>query len=64
MTAKDQLAALVSNATLMQAMDIAFEERRARLNAAIQQMDDDLGEVDQRVTDTIENFIQAMWREF
>lgn len=64
MTAKDQLAALVSNKTLIEAMDIAFEERRARLNTAIQQMDDDLGEVDTRVTDIIETFIKAMWREF
>lgn len=62
--AKSQLAAMVSNPMLIEAMDRAFEERRERLNEAVQTLDNDLGECGPQVVAAVERFVQAMWKEF
>lgn len=64
MNAKEQLASMVSNKTLLAAMDRAFEERRERLNAAIQDLDDALGDCEPHLVEAVETFVQAMWKEF
>ena len=60
----DDLKALITNPILRQAMDKAFEERRARLNVAVQALDDELGDCDPAIVSAFERFVQAMWSEF
>lgn len=60
----DDLRALITNPLLKIAMDRVFEERRARLNAAIQKLDDELGDCDPAIVEAVERFVVAMWEEF
>ena len=62
--AKSALIALTGNPTLVTAMDQVFETRRANLNAAIQTLDDELGDCDPQVVEAVERFMLAMWKEF
>lgn len=60
----DDLKALITNPLMRQAMDKALEDRRARLNVAIQALDDELGDCDPAIVAALERFVQAMWSEF
>lgn len=46
---------------LKSAFDKVDEERRITLNAAIDRLDEELGDQPQAVTDAVERFIQTMW---
>ena len=64
MNQKQQLSALVKNPMLIEAMDKVFTERKERLNEAVQELDNALGDCDPAVLEAVEAFIQKMWKEF